>query len=87
MIDALEKPPSANIDPRRIAVTGCSRDGKGALTAGAFDELSLVTGARRSLVAVTGASGPSSPPTRPCRARTSASRRRCSRWHHGARTS
>ncbi|XXT56429.1 hypothetical protein WMF28_28295 [Sorangium sp. So ce590] len=43
IIDALEKPPSANIDPRRIAVTGCSRDGKGALTAGAFDERIVLT--------------------------------------------
>ncbi|WP_155798011.1 dockerin-like protein, partial [Sorangium cellulosum] len=43
IIDALEKTPAANIDPRRIAVTGCSRDGKGALTAGAFDERIALT--------------------------------------------
>ncbi|WP_437818192.1 glucuronyl esterase domain-containing protein [Sorangium sp. So ce1078] len=43
IIDALEKTPEANIDPRRIAVTGCSRDGKGALTAGAFDERIVLT--------------------------------------------
>ncbi|XXR94253.1 hypothetical protein WMF44_27925 [Sorangium sp. So ce426] len=43
IIDALEKTPAANIDPRRIAVTGCSRDGKGALTAGAFDERIVLT--------------------------------------------
>jgi (4-O-methyl)-D-glucuronate---lignin esterase len=38
LIDALEKTPSANIDPTRLGVTGCSRNGKGALTVGAFDE-------------------------------------------------
>ncbi|WP_437893412.1 glucuronyl esterase domain-containing protein [Sorangium sp. So ce124] len=43
IIDALEKTPAANIDPKRIAVTGCSRDGKGALTAGAFDERIVLT--------------------------------------------
>lgn len=36
------KPPdrcsSAHIDAARLGVTGCSRNGKGALTAGAFDE-------------------------------------------------
>jgi hypothetical protein len=43
IIDALEKTPEANIDPARIAVTGCSRNGKGALTAGAFDERVALT--------------------------------------------
>jgi hypothetical protein len=38
LIDALEKTPTANIDPTRLGVTGCSRNGKGALAAGAFDE-------------------------------------------------
>ena len=38
LIDALEKTPAANLDPTRLGVTGCSRNGKGALTAGAFDE-------------------------------------------------
>jgi len=38
LIDALEKTPAANIDPNRLGVTGCSRNGKGALTVGAFDE-------------------------------------------------
>ncbi len=38
LIDALEKTPETNIDPSRIGVTGCSRNGKGALVAGAFDE-------------------------------------------------
>jgi hypothetical protein len=43
IIDALEKTPDANIDPTRIAVTGCSRNGKGALTVGAFDERIALT--------------------------------------------
>jgi hypothetical protein len=38
LIDALEKTPAANVDPARLGVTGCSRNGKGALLAGAFDE-------------------------------------------------
>ena len=38
IIDALESTPAANIDPTRIAVTGCSRNGKGAMVIGAFDE-------------------------------------------------
>jgi (4-O-methyl)-D-glucuronate---lignin esterase len=38
LIDALEKTPAANIDVNRLGVTGCSRNGKGALTAGAYDE-------------------------------------------------
>jgi hypothetical protein len=38
LIDALEKTPAADIDPARLGVTGCSRNGKGALTVGAFDE-------------------------------------------------
>ncbi|HEU5133611.1 MAG TPA: BACON domain-containing carbohydrate-binding protein [Steroidobacteraceae bacterium] len=38
LIDALEKTPAANIDTTRLGVTGCSRNGKGALAAGAFDE-------------------------------------------------
>ncbi|KAI1791348.1 hypothetical protein LXA43DRAFT_973192 [Ganoderma leucocontextum] len=37
IIDALEKTPSAHINTKRIAVTGCSRDGKGALMAGALE--------------------------------------------------
>jgi hypothetical protein len=43
VIDALEKTPEANLDPRRVAVTGCSRNGKGALLAGAFDERIALT--------------------------------------------
>ena len=38
LIDALEKTPAANIDASRLGVTGCSRNGKGALAVGAFDE-------------------------------------------------
>ncbi|GAB3830428.1 hypothetical protein GCM10028895_46510 [Pontibacter rugosus] len=38
VIDALEKMPRANIDARKLGVTGCSRNGKGALVVGAFDE-------------------------------------------------
>lgn len=38
LIDALEKTPAANIDVARLGVTGCSRNGKGAMIAGAFDE-------------------------------------------------
>ncbi|KAI0055604.1 hypothetical protein BV25DRAFT_166255 [Artomyces pyxidatus] len=37
IIDALEELPKANINTKKIAVTGCSRDGKGALMAGAFE--------------------------------------------------
>ncbi len=43
VIDALEKTPEAGIDTQRIAVTGCSRNGKGALTVGAFDERIALT--------------------------------------------
>jgi hypothetical protein len=43
IIDALEQTPEANIDPRRVAVTGCSRNGKGALLAGALDERIVLT--------------------------------------------
>ncbi|KZO99467.1 carbohydrate esterase family 15 protein [Calocera viscosa TUFC12733] len=37
VIDALEENDSANFNLAKIAVTGCSRDGKGALMAGAFE--------------------------------------------------
>lgn len=37
IIDALEMTPSAKINTQKIAVTGCSRNGKGALMAGAFE--------------------------------------------------
>lgn len=38
LIDAIEKNPATKIDPTRLGVTGCSRNGKGALCVGAFDE-------------------------------------------------
>jgi hypothetical protein len=43
LIDALEQTPDAMIDPSRLGVTGCSRNGKGALIAGAFDERIALT--------------------------------------------
>lgn len=43
LIDALEKTPEANVNPSRLGVTGCSRNGKGALAAGAFDERIVLT--------------------------------------------
>ncbi len=43
LIDALETTPAANIDASRIGVTGCSRNGKGALACGAFDERVVLT--------------------------------------------
>jgi len=38
IVDAIAVTPEVGIDPDRLAVTGCSRFGKGALIAGAFDE-------------------------------------------------
>jgi hypothetical protein len=43
IIDALESTPDANIDTTHLAVTGCSRNGKGALVVGAFDERITLT--------------------------------------------
>jgi len=43
IIDALQLLPEAGIDTKRIAVTGCSRNGKGALAMGAFDERVALT--------------------------------------------
>ena len=37
IMDALESTPATEIDTTRVAVTGCSRNGKGALVAGAFE--------------------------------------------------
>lgn len=38
ILDALELLPEAKIDPLHCSVIGCSRDGKGAMVCGAFDE-------------------------------------------------
>ena len=43
VIDALEITSSAKIDTTRIGVTGCSRNGKGAMVAGAFDNRIVLT--------------------------------------------
>lgn len=37
ILDALESTPTVGIDATRVGVTGCSRNGKGALVAGAYD--------------------------------------------------
>lgn len=37
IIDALEAVPAVGIDPKRVGVTGCSRNGKGAIVAGALE--------------------------------------------------
>ena len=43
VIDALETTPDAGIDVRHLAMTGCSRWGKGTLAVGAFDERIALT--------------------------------------------
>ncbi|KAI7496437.1 hypothetical protein KC357_g454 [Hortaea werneckii] len=43
IIDALEANPQIGIDPKRLAITGCSRNGKGALVAGAFEDRLALT--------------------------------------------
>jgi (4-O-methyl)-D-glucuronate---lignin esterase len=43
LIDALQGAPDTNIDPLHVGITGCSRNGKGALVAGAFDERIALT--------------------------------------------
>jgi hypothetical protein len=43
ILDVIEASGAALIDPRRIGVTGCSRSGKGAFIAGAFDERVALT--------------------------------------------
>jgi len=43
LIDALETTSAARIDPKRLGATGCSRNGKGALAVGAFDERIVLT--------------------------------------------
>jgi hypothetical protein len=42
-IDYLESNPSTQLDATRVGVTGCSRNGKGALISGAFDERIVLT--------------------------------------------
>lgn len=48
LIDALERTPDARIDAGRLGITGCSRNGKGAIVAGAFDERIRLTIAQES---------------------------------------
>jgi hypothetical protein len=43
LIDALEVTPGANINPARVGITGCSRDGKGALMIGVMDSRIALT--------------------------------------------
>jgi hypothetical protein len=43
IVDGLEKCPETNIDPSRLAITGCSYAGKIALFSGAFDERIALT--------------------------------------------
>lgn len=43
LIDALEQTSELKIDPRRLGLTGCSRNGKGALVTGALDERIVLT--------------------------------------------
>jgi hypothetical protein len=43
LIDAIEQTPAAMIDPTRLGVTGCSRNGKGALIVGALEERIVLT--------------------------------------------
>lgn len=43
VIDALEATPEANIKADRLGITGCSRDGKGALVIGAMDSRIALT--------------------------------------------
>jgi hypothetical protein len=48
LVDALESTPGAQVDPARLGVTGCSRNGKGAIVAGAFDDRIRLTIAQES---------------------------------------
>jgi hypothetical protein len=43
LIDALESTPDAQIDTSRLGVTGCSRNGKGALIVGAYEKRIALT--------------------------------------------
>nr|QBX90225.1 glucuronoyl esterase CE15 [Punctularia strigosozonata] len=48
IIDVLEVTPAAMVNTAKLAVTGCSRDGKGALMAGAFEPRIALTIAQES---------------------------------------
>lgn len=48
LIDALAQTPDARIDADRLGITGCSRNGKGAIVAGAFDDRIKLTLAQES---------------------------------------
>jgi (4-O-methyl)-D-glucuronate---lignin esterase len=48
LIDALEQTPEANIDTSKLGATGCSRNGKGALVVGAFEERIALTVSQES---------------------------------------
>jgi hypothetical protein len=48
LIDALAQTPDTRIDAGRLGITGCSRNGKGAIVAGAFDERIKLTIAQES---------------------------------------
>lgn len=43
LIDVLEQVPETNINPAKLGVTGCSRNGKGALVCGVFDDRIALT--------------------------------------------
>ena len=43
ILDALEQTNNTGIDPTHVGISGCSRDGKGALVAGAFEERLVLT--------------------------------------------
>ena len=43
LLDVLQASDGSIIDPSRVGVTGCSRNGKGAMTVGAFDERIALT--------------------------------------------
>jgi hypothetical protein len=43
IIDAIETTPDSKINPKKVAVTGCSRNGKAALAIGAFDDRIALT--------------------------------------------
>jgi hypothetical protein len=59
VIDALETTPEANIKADRVGITGCSRNGKGALMIGAMDSRIALTIPQESGAGGTGAWRPS----------------------------